>query len=323
MPPVASGTISIPFSSRVALCNRVSGDLPGHPGLQIKETESADICPSTLSFVGQDLDTEQLDSVAHKLWILTTPKASNISPLHQQLLKGRRIVLTEAARLHLTWIHDRIFIKPLPEYLLSHSFWTQLSVAHGEDDRRHKISNSAKGILRSYAHLIRHQSDFEIAIRKEHRLLPADVTWPDFRYFAQEVEVIQDSQVADRYRCGELRLSRLNLYAPFLFGCFYYEQIHWEYADYFARFFGPLAFVFAVLSTTIGALQLRLAADNASPIVTASLRSACRGVSWFILSVVATGVAVLIFLWLWMLLDETIYAVRLRWNHRRTRWSLT
>jgi hypothetical protein len=38
-------------------------------------------------------------------------------------MKRREIVVTEDPRLHLVWIYDRVFIKPLPKYLLSHDFW--------------------------------------------------------------------------------------------------------------------------------------------------------------------------------------------------------
>ncbi|KAF2462923.1 uncharacterized protein BDR25DRAFT_308060 [Lindgomyces ingoldianus] len=55
--------------------------------------------------------------MAPRLWIM------NINPLHRQRVKGREIVLTEEPRLHLVWIHDRIFAKPLPRYLLSQTFW--------------------------------------------------------------------------------------------------------------------------------------------------------------------------------------------------------
>ncbi|KAH6980614.1 hypothetical protein BKA56DRAFT_585781 [Ilyonectria sp. MPI-CAGE-AT-0026] len=49
--------------------------------------------------------------------------SGNISPLYWQLVKRRTIIVTEDPKLHLVWIHDRIFIKPLPRYITSYAFW--------------------------------------------------------------------------------------------------------------------------------------------------------------------------------------------------------
>jgi hypothetical protein len=54
---------------------------------------------------------------------MTTMSSANINPLHRQRVKGREIIVIEEARLHLVWIHDCIFIKPITRYLLSHVFW--------------------------------------------------------------------------------------------------------------------------------------------------------------------------------------------------------
>ena len=54
---------------------------------------------------------------------MSTQSSANINALHRQRVKGRHIIITEEVRLHLVWIHDRIFVKPLPKYLLSHVFW--------------------------------------------------------------------------------------------------------------------------------------------------------------------------------------------------------
>ena len=47
-------------------------------------------------------------------------------PLHYQISIGRNIVITERMDLHLLWANDgRIFIKPLPRFLLDSGFWTR------------------------------------------------------------------------------------------------------------------------------------------------------------------------------------------------------
>jgi hypothetical protein len=44
-------------------------------------------------------------------------------PLHYQQAASREIVVVEKMDLHLVWEPNRIYLKPLPRYLLSHSFW--------------------------------------------------------------------------------------------------------------------------------------------------------------------------------------------------------
>ncbi|KAH8730326.1 hypothetical protein GQ44DRAFT_701175 [Phaeosphaeriaceae sp. PMI808] len=73
-------------------------------------------------FLEKELCSKDLEIMAPRLWIMTTLSSANIKPLHRQLVKGREIIVTEEPRLHLVWIHNRIFIKPLPHYLLSQAF---------------------------------------------------------------------------------------------------------------------------------------------------------------------------------------------------------
>ncbi|KAB5515648.1 hypothetical protein GE09DRAFT_1195942 [Coniochaeta sp. 2T2.1] len=74
----------------------------------------------------------------------------------------------------------------------------------------------------------------------------------------------QDVDVSPRYHYGELRLSRLNFYAPFLFGKFNFQKPHGQYSDYFARFYGPVLFGFAVASTVLNSMQVEMADEQVS-----------------------------------------------------------
>ncbi|KAI9742515.1 MAG: hypothetical protein M1835_003060, partial [Candelina submexicana] len=58
--------------------------------------------------------TADLDKLAPYLWLIATQSSQHISPLHEQVLKGRQIVITEKPELHLVWTDGRIFIKPIP-----------------------------------------------------------------------------------------------------------------------------------------------------------------------------------------------------------------
>ncbi len=94
---------------------------------------------------------------------------------------------------------------------------------------------SALGLLRTYYHLIQHESDFQIACR-DTGLLPSDISWPEFCAFLKGFLEINDCAVSERYRYGELRLTRLNIYAKILLGKFQYERVHSQYGAFFARF---------------------------------------------------------------------------------------
>ena len=136
-------------------------------------------------FLEQEFYAEDLENIAPRLWIMSTQSSANINPLHRQRVKGREIIVTEEPRLHLVWLDDRIFLKPLPTYLLSYVFWeaflglesTQLG------SRQEAIRRAALGYLRSYRYLVRHESDFRIAQQDGLRLIPQDVQWPNFCRF--------------------------------------------------------------------------------------------------------------------------------------------
>ena len=119
------------------------------------------------------------------------------------------------------------------------------------------IRMSALGFLRTYYYLIQHESDFEIA-RNETRLLPPDITWTDFCAFSKDFVDISDDTVSERYHYGELRQTRLNLYAKLIIGKFHYERVHGQYGAFFARFYGPLLFIFGILSIILSAMQVEL-----------------------------------------------------------------
>lgn len=203
--------------------------LPGQPCIEITDTTRLN------EFLEEEVWAQDLESMARKLWMMTTPSSANVNSLHRQKVKGREIVVTEDPRLHLIWIHDRIFMKPIPTYLMSHVFWKTflLDGSSTLNNRRNSVKKAALGYLRTYTHLIRHQSDFLIAQQENLRLVPLDVDWTQFCHFVSELSKIQDADVSGRYHYGELRLTRLNFYAKFFLRRFHYEQVHGQYGDCF------------------------------------------------------------------------------------------
>jgi len=275
--------------------------------------------PRVKQFLERELWCGDLETMAPRLWIMTTFSSANINPLHRQQVKGREIVVTEEPRLHLVWIHNRIFVKPLPRYLLSQAFWKTFLE---EDSNQAGYSQSnlykaATGFLRTYRYLIQHESDFRIAQQDHLRLIPKDIDWPSFCQFILELSHIDDTVVSRRYCYGELRLTRLNLYAPLLLRKFHYEQVHGQYGDFFGRLYGPILFVFAVVSTILNSMQVALAADQ----LEASHWQAVWHVSLYfsIVSLVAAAAisSWFILLWLWIFLDEWIYTLRRKLAKKR------
>ena len=146
--------------------------LPGQPRISLSDADAL------FGFLRREFWATDLETVAPKLWVLTTPSCANINPLHRQKVLGREIVVTEDPRLHLLWIDRRIFIKPLPSYLVSHSFWTTILSPPNPPLPPQQPLNcraAAIGFLRTYRYLIQHESDLRIAQQSDLRLIPTTV----------------------------------------------------------------------------------------------------------------------------------------------------
>ncbi|EMT69607.1 hypothetical protein FOC4_g10003339 [Fusarium odoratissimum] len=162
--------------------------------------------------------------------------STSIWPLHRQLLQGRSIVVTENPKLHLVWINDRIFIKPLPRFIGSFGFW-----------KDHLCSNNTSED---------HESDFRIAKDPTLCLIPERITWEQFCDFTSDLVKILDKDVSLRYAYGQIRLTRLNFYAPVILNKSYFQRVDFQYGQYFARFYAPVLFAFGITSVTLSGLQV-------------------------------------------------------------------
>lgn len=277
----------VPFTKNHEICAHSNGDVAALRLNILHVLKVAGVFDEHVTdlraFLQQEFIAHDLENIAQRLWILSTESSSNVNALHRQRVKGRQIIITEEPRLHLLWFHDRIFIKPLPRYMLYHAFWTATEeslIQLDEDVRR-----AALGFLRTYRYLVRYSSDF--AIGQHEGLIPKDITWEAFSLLISDVD-IPDAETSKRYGYGEIRLSRLNLYAPILLGRLHYEQLQGQYSDVFARLYGPLLFVFAILSIILNAMQVELTVEQLQPSSLASFWRFCRIFSLATLSV--TGV---------------------------------
>ena len=115
-------------------------------------------------FLEDQLLTPKLDHLSSWLFLAATPKSSHISSLHHRRVRGCEVVVTEFARLHLVWTHNRIFIKSIPDYLTDEDFVEQ-HISNDPD-----LKKAMSGFLRSYASLIQCSQDLTIA--REHDLIP-------------------------------------------------------------------------------------------------------------------------------------------------------
>lgn len=180
--------------------------------------------------------------------------------------------------MHLVWTTGRIFLKPIPRFLLEPKFWTEYltgvqSCSCFEDkvntrsDQRCKEGQHSRalGFLFSYSALIAHESDFKIA--KEKNLLPEEVEWPAWGTLVEQLETERIyNKIDKRFYYGELRLSRLNIiYRLSLRQRGYMSHWH-QYGTFFQDNFAWLASATVYLAIVLTAMQVGLAtkalADN-------------------------------------------------------------
>jgi hypothetical protein len=296
-----NGDLDVPDTERTCL--------PGNPRIRLDDPLQLN------SFINKDFDLGDLEKLAPHLWLLSKHDGGNISPLHRQFVKGRRIVTTEDIRLHLVWYYDRIFIKPLPQYITSHAFWSEYLIYSQSHLNRSKALNqkdeirkTVLGYLRTYSYLITHESDFYIA--QEQHLIPKDVTWTQLSNFMMRFESIVDDDVARRFHYGELRLTRLNFYTRLILHKRNFQRVHSQYGSYFATYYGPLLFIFATLSLLLSAMQVEMAVDQVN------LRNqwfgfwdVCRGFSIMCLALTIMLSLWLAVLFLYKFVMEWVYAL--------------
>ena len=296
-------------------CNLVRKDdnridsLPGMPRLKLEQNSFA-------SETAKELLTTDLNVLQPQLWLVATQKSSHIAALHDQIVRGRNIVITEKPGLHCVWNEDRVFIKPMPRWLMSHAWWK--FVKRSSEGLRppgncewEAIYRAALGFTRSYYYLIIHESDFDLA--QHHKLIPRDITLKDFQNFIDAFGDIQDASVSLRYTFGDLRLSRLNWLAKSHLGRLHYHKIHRQYHNYFSRFYGPLLFIFGIFTVVLDAMQVTLGSSSVAVDQGGGWNSVINICRWFSI------VTILVVIWIIILLlsmlsyrifRELVYALK-------------
>lgn len=296
-------------------CNLVRKDdkridsLPGMPRLKLEQNSFA-------SDIAKELLTTDLNVLQPQLWLVATQKSSHIAALHDQIVRDRNIVITEKPGLHCVWNEDRVFIKPMPRWLMSHAWWKFVKRSAeglgppGNCDWE-AIYRAALGFTRSYYYLVIHQSDFDLA--QHHKLIPKEITFEDFQTFIDAFGDIQDASVSLRYTFGDLRLSRLNWLAKSHLGRLHYHKIHRQYHTYFSRFYGPLLFIFGIFTVVLDAMQVTIGSSNAAVDQGGGWNRVTNICRWF--SIITIVVVILIMFLLlsilsYRILRELVYALK-------------
>ncbi|PWY71354.1 hypothetical protein BO83DRAFT_417931 [Aspergillus eucalypticola CBS 122712] len=295
--------------------------LPGNPRIGLDDASAI------ASYLQRELLTPDLNKLSPHLWLVAKQDSSHISPLTEQLVRGRGIIVTERPELHLVWFDNHVFLKPLPKYLLSHAFWSYYLASPTSPiptQTRHELTQAAYGLLRSYAYLIQHKSDYLLATRQETRLISPKITYGAFTQFINRCYNVSDDFVSPRYHFGELRLTRLNFWSRVFLGKLNYQKVEWQYGAYFARYYAPILFVFGVFSVLLSAMQLVIAVqgvpDSSSGSPWWTFAAVSRNFSIFTLIFVAGVTACLVSMVLVLAGRELMYAlndlVRKAWGRR-------
>lgn len=224
-------------------------------------------------FIEQELNLDRLYAIIQHLWMAGRPVPPR--PLHQQLLLRRQIIITEKMDMHLVWGQGYLYLKPILRFLLIPRFWEthlpsnfpESCKSHGFPGRR-SLRECALGFLISYAALIAHESDFIVA--HQNHLLPPETTWQNWRMLVRQLLTSSSnvqSEVADRFIYGELRLNRLNLiYELLVPGSFPIGYLaRWNsYGSFFRENFAAAVAATAYIVIILSAMQVGLTTTRLS-----------------------------------------------------------
>jgi hypothetical protein len=177
------------------------------------------------------------------------------------------------------------------------------------EQHQSRIRKAALGYLRTWLYLIKYESDFRIAI--DLGLIPEGTQWVKFCDFTSDFEDIPDSDVNGRYAYGEIRLTRLNLYAPITIRKQYFQRVTYQYGAYFAQFYAPILFVFGTLSIGLNGMQVAISAEQVAP--SGNTLPLMRVSLWFgVFTIISSTMLALslAFLWVYKVVKEWKFALK-------------
>ncbi|KAF1961981.1 hypothetical protein CC80DRAFT_531737 [Byssothecium circinans] len=247
-------------------------------------------------FLEWDLDLDRLNRIHGHLWMAGRPMRAR--PLHRYKMMGFDILHTQQIDLHLLKFSNKLILKPLAEYMLSHTFWSEHICTYPTDT----LHKSGSGFLLSYIWLLTSPLDLKLA--HDLFLLPSFITWHWWKTFVADfldhIDANALHQVNKRFHYGDLRLGRINsiyrtryCHTHFVRGYLYGYN---RYVVFFQRKFGWILIVFVFFSLVLAAMQV---GASVAPLAseTAFLRSCFGFVVASMVSVAAVlGVVAVVFL---------------------------
>jgi len=274
MQPTAPATSS---KTSVSVINvAASGHLELLPASYRTPDDMMEIPAIDEAFLVSQLDLSRLNRLYNMFWMVGRPMPSR--PLHYQRTLSRDIFITEEMDMHLVWTSGRIYLKPIPRFLLNPDFWSgHLQCTRfkcqsydpnkpdtGEVDgafcMRCRFHRIALGFLWSYTALIPYESDFHIA--KSNYLIPMDTDWRAWKEFVKQILINKDIhlQIHPRFLYGELRLSRLNKLHRISHRQLFrgYASGYNRYVDFLHDKFTALASVVVYIGVVLAGMQVGL-----------------------------------------------------------------
>jgi hypothetical protein len=243
------------------------------------------------SFLCAFFDLSRFNLIRKMLWLIAVHGAPR--SLYYQKFLRREIVIAEELGLHLVWSKSRIFIKPLPDFLLNYEFWeTNISCEP-------QLHRAACGLLYSYCGLIRFRHDLQVA--HECHLVNVHLDYRAWTEFARTVLPNlnpKDSNIMDaRFQYGELRLHRLDTiyrYSPRNFSISsilrgFPHAMTDSYVPYMDQYNNAVS-AFGVIVIVLSAFNLSLSARSKNP--DPDLQQAAYGFALFTMILCATLIGI-------------------------------
>jgi len=238
-------------------------------------------------------DLSRFNAIRKMLWLIAVHGAPR--SLYYQKFLGREIVIAEELGLHLVWAKSRIFIKPLPDFLLNYDFWEDYISCEPQ------LHRAACGLLYSYCGLIRFGHDLQVA--QQCHLVNVNLDYRAWTEFARTVLPNlnpEDSNTMDtRFQYGELRLNRLDTiyrYSPYKLSISSILQgfphaLTESYVPYMEQYNNAVS-AFGIIVIVLSAFNLSLSARSKSPDL--DLQQAAYGFAIFAMILCAALIAVFI-----------------------------
>lgn len=174
-------------------------------------------------FLASELSLGKLEMLLQHLWFAGSERVP--IPLQEEIMIGRKIVVTERLGLHLVWTRDqKLFIKPLPSFLLDPEFWkssiccksgcecSDLQTTEGKDEENKSHSQSSqqtrqhnsdsrsqntvlaacsrRALKRSargflYSYICLISHESDFKVALENHLLPSELSMPSWKKWKQ------------------------------------------------------------------------------------------------------------------------------------------